>query len=477
MHLEQFFIDGLGCASYLVGDEGAAVAVIVDPDRDVQKYLDAAGVHGLTITHIIETHLHADHVSGNTELRARTGADIYIHEGAAAGFDHRPLREGDTLELGNVRLTVRHTPGHTPESITLLVTDLTRAKEPWMALTGDTLFVGDIGRPDLVGPEAARDLASQMYDTIRDEILPLSDGVMVYPGHGAGSLCGKALAPVRSTTIGFERHNNPALFPLEREAFMSFAVAGLPEQPANAGNIKVMNRRGPRPLGDIAPRPIPIEEAVGHFRNGAALLDLRDKDAFKAEHIPGAAHLELNDQLSNRVGFILPPNPSIILQFDDSARPDLPVLYRQAIYALARVGYENVVGYLAEGLDVWNDYGLPLASGDVQDVTPGELNTLLKASDEDRPLVLDVREPWEFARGHVPGARLVPLGQLGNRAAELDPARPVAVICATGVRSQSAAALLGRLGFATTYHVVGGTTRWAREGLPLERPGEIVSEG
>lgn len=469
MYLEQFFIDGLGCSSYLVGCEGAGVAAVVDPDRDVQKYLDTAAAHGLRITHIIETHLHADHVSGNTELQARTGADIYIHESAAAEFEHKPLREGDALALGNVRLTVRHTPGHTPESITLLVTDLTRAKEPWMALTGDTLFVGDIGRPDLVGLAAARGLASDMYDTIHEELLPLPDGVMVYPGHGAGSLCGKSIGAVRSTTIGFERHNNPALFPQERDEFIEFATAGLPEQPANVGDIKRMNRRGPRPLGEVQPRPLTIQASIPYFQSGAALLDLRPKAAFKAEHIPGAVHLELDDQLSNRIGFALSPDVPVILFLGEPTRPDLAADYRRAVYALARVGFDQVAGYLAEGLDVWGAYGLPLTSGDVQDITPAELSALLEKGNGSKPVVLDVREPWEFAQGHVPGARLIPLGELSRKVSDLDPSAPVAVICATGSRSLSAAALLGGKGFETIYNVTGGTMRWMQSGLPLER--------
>lgn len=469
MYLEQYFIDGLGCASYLVGCEGAGIAAVVDPDRDIRKYLDTAAAKGLTITHIIETHLHADHVSGNTDLQARTGADIYAFDGAGIEFDYKALHEGDILTLGNVQLTVRHTPGHTPESISLLVTDLTRAQEPWMALTGDTLFVGDIGRPDLVGLEAARGLADQMFDTIQDEILPLPDGVIVYPGHGAGSLCGKSIGAVRSSTIGFERHHNPALFPRERSAFIDFAVAELPEQPANVRRIKTMNRRGPRPLGEVKPRPITIQESIGYFQSGAALLDLRSKDAFKAVHIPGSVHLELDNQLSNRVGFVLPPEVPIILLPAGQTETEIADEYTRAVYALARVGYDAVVGYLAESLEVWDAYGLPLTSGDVRDIEPRELHKLLSNGNGDKPVVVDVREPWEYAQGHIPGAQLISLGELGTRIKELDNQTPVAVICATGSRSQSAAALLGREGFGTVYNVVGGTMRWMQSGLPLEK--------
>lgn len=463
MYLEQFFIDGLGCASYLVGCEGQGVAAVIDPDREVGKYLEAAEARGLSITHIIETHLHADHVSGNTDLANRTGATIYVHEGAEAEFEHESLAEGDVIKLGNVLLSVRHTPGHTPESITLLVTDKTRADDPWMALTGDTLFVGDIGRPDLVGIEAARELAGHMYETLHEEILPLSDGVMIFPGHGAGSLCGKSIGSVRSSTMGFERQFNPALAPREFDDFVTFAVSDLPEQPGNHTRIKQMNRRGPRPLGDVARRPLTVQAAVDQFRLGAALLDLRDKEAYRQEHIPGSVHLTADDQLSNRIGFVMPPNIPIVLLLED------PNDYEDVVYALARVGYDTVAGYLDDSLATWQAMGLPVTSGDVQDIQPDELQALLQSGNGDRPLVVDVREPWEFEQGHIPGAVLIPLGDLGRSVDDLDPQQPVAVVCATGSRSQSAAALFGQKGFETVYNVVGGTMRWLQRGLPLEK--------
>lgn len=459
MYLEQFFIDGLGCASYLVGCEGAGVAAVVDPDRDVQKYLDAASQHGMKITHIIETHLHADHVSGNTELAARTGAEIYVHEAAEALFPHHVLTGGDVITLGNVELRVRFTPGHTPESITLLVVDKTRADDPWMVLTGDTLFVGDAGRPDLVGIEAARDLAGHMHDTLHNEYLTLADGVLLLPGHGAGSLCGKSIGSVLSSTIGFERQHNPALQVHDREAYIEFATAELPEQPGNHKRIKQINRQGAQVLGEVVPRPLSVQEAVMRFRQGAALLDTRSKADFRAKHIPGAVHLEADDQLSNRVGFVLPSDLPVILML--SHEDD----YRAVVYSLARVGYDNIAGYLADSLEAWEGLGLPTTSGDVRDIDPQALNSLL--NEESPLLVVDVRESWEYAQGHVPGARLISLGELASRISELDPAQPVAVICASGGRSQSAAALLGQKGFETVYNVVGGTLNWMQQGLPI----------
>ena len=461
MYSQQFFIDGLGCASYIVGCEAKGVAAIVDPDRDVRKYLDAAASRGLTITHIIETHLHADHVSGNSDLAARTGAQIYVHEASGAEFPHQAVHDGDALELGNLRLKVIHTPGHTPESITLLVTDTTRSEQPWLALTGDTLFVGDMGRPDLVGAEAANGLASDMYHTMYEKILPLNDGLLIYPGHGAGSLCGKSIGSMRSTTLGYERISNPALAPRNKEEFVQYAVSDLPEQPGNHTRIKAMNRKGVKMLGDVAPSPLSIKEALPYFQRGAGLLDTRSKDEYVQAHVPGSVHLEADDQLSNRIGFVFPPDAPMILLLNDASD------YQRVVYSLARVGYENVVGYIAEGLDVWQSLGLPLAAGDVKDIEPQELQDLLQS--DARPVVVDVREPWEYKQGHVPGAILMPLGQLASLVGKLDTEKPVAVICASGSRSQSAAALLGQKGFKTIYNVVGGTGAWMYSNLPLAR--------
>jgi glyoxylase-like metal-dependent hydrolase (beta-lactamase superfamily II)/rhodanese-related sulfurtransferase len=464
MYTQQFFVEGLGCASYLVGCEAKGVAAVVDPDREVQKYLDVAAGRGLKITHIIETHLHADHVSGNTDLAARTGADIYLHEAGDAQFAHKPLKHEDVIELGNIHLKVLHTPGHTPESITLLVSDTTRAEEAWLALTGDTLFVGDMGRPDLVGVEAARGLADNMYDTLTQKILPLNDGLMIYPGHGAGSLCGKSIGSMKSSTLGFERKYNPALSPRERAEFVEYAISGLPEQPGNHTRIKAANRKGPKPLGIVEKRPITIRESIPHFQRGTGLLDTRSKEAYVQAHILGSVHLEADSQLSNRIGFVFPPDVPVILLLSD------PSEYEQVVYGLARVGYDNVVGYLSEGLEVWEKMGLPLTAGDIKDLEPLELHQLLQScTNGDCPVVVDVREPWEYRQGHVPGAVLIPLGQLSSRLNELDPEHPVAVICASGNRSQSASALLGQKGFKTVYNILGGTGAWMYSGLEVER--------
>lgn len=461
MYVQQFFVEGLGCASYLIGCESQGVAAVVDPQRDVHPYLETAHSRGLKITHILETHLHADHVSGNTQLAARSGAEIYIHEAAQAQFAHQTMKEGDVLQIGGVKIEVRHTPGHTPESVTLLVSDTTRSQEPWMALTGDLLFVGDVGRPDLVGLEAARDLAGDLYESLFEKVLKMNDALMIYPGHGAGSLCGRSIGSVRSTTLGYERQANPALSPRQREEFIEYMTNNLPEQPGNHQRIKAMNRRGPHQLGEIVPRPLSIPEAVPHFRKGAGLLDLRSKEAYISGHVPGSVHLLADDQLSNRVGFVLSPEQPIALLLEK------PADYARVVYSLARVGYDSVIGYLEGGMQAWEAAGLAVSRGDIQDVSPQELSELLKNGS--RPVVLDVREPWEYAQRHIPGSVLIPLGQLASRLEELDPSRPVAAICASGSRSQSAAALLGQKGFRKVYNVVDGMLGWQMAGLETTR--------
>lgn len=463
MYVQQFFTNGLGCASYLIGCEAEGVAAVIDPDQNVQQYLEAAAERGLRISHIIETHLHADHVSGNIDLAQRTGAEVYLHEAAGAEFEHRPTRDGDMLALGNIRLTVVHTPGHTPESISLLVSDLTRSEEPWMLFSGDTLFVGDIGRPDLTGQNASHALAGQLYSSIFDKIMPMADSLLIYPGHGAGSLCGRGIGSVRSTTLGYEKQTNPAMQERSKDDFVHYMTHDLPEQPGNHQRIKAVNKRGPLPLGDIRPQPLTIMEALPHFRRGAALLDTRSKEQYVTLHAPGSVHLPNDEQLSNRIGFVLSPDVPVVLLLAS------PEEYAEVVLRLARVGYTNVVGYLSEGITGWQQAGLPVASGDIRDLPPGELHHLLVNGNGSRPVVLDVREPWEYDRGHVPEAVLIPLGQLSRRVSELDPSRPVAVICATGNRSQSAAALLAQKGFETIYNVTSGMMGWQMAGLEMSR--------
>jgi hydroxyacylglutathione hydrolase len=459
MFFHQFFVEGLGCASYLIGCESQGVAAVIDPQRNVTGYLEHATRRGMKITHIIETHLHADHVSGNTELAARTGGRIYLHAACRAEFPHQPLLDGEIIQVGRINIQVLHTPGHTPDSILLLVSDTSRSPEPWLALTGDLLFVGDAGRPDLLGVKATRDLAGQLYTSLFEKIVPLNDGLLVYPGHGVGSLCGRSLGSVLSSSLGYEKRNNPALAIQGQPAFIEFMLHNLPEQPANHQRIKTINRRGAGILGQINPAQITLPEAIQLMHKGASILDTRSKEAYLHAHIPGSIHIPANEHLSNQVAYVLSPDlPAILLLESESS-------YAEVIYSLARVGYENVAGYLQGSIQSWQAAGLPVESDGIQDLMAAELNRKLSRGE---PLaVVDVREGWEFAQGHIREALHHPLGQFFDTEIRVDPHQAVAIICAIGNRSQVAATLLWKTGYTKVYNVLDGIAGWQNAGLDL----------
>jgi rhodanese-related sulfurtransferase len=298
-----------------------------------------------------------------------------------------------------------------------------------------------------------------LYDSLFDGLLKQDDSLLVYPGHGAGSLCGRSIGSVRFTTLGFERRNNPSLSIKEKDRFVAYMTSNLPEQPGNHRRIKEMNRRGPKLLGDVQRKPVAIRDSIPYFQKGTGLLDLRSKEEYVQLHVPGSVHLPADEQLSNKIGFVLHPDQPVILLLENEAD------YVPVIYSLARVGYDNVVGYLEEGIQGWQAARLPTTSGDIQDVSAAELNDLLKNGAN--TAVVDVREPWEFVAGHIPGAVLIPLGELANRIQQLDPAKPVAVVCASGSRSQSAAALLGQKGFAKVYNLQDGMYGWQMAGFEV----------
>ena len=291
MFFKQFSLDGLACQSYLIGDGDSAV--VVDPQRDVDMYLETAREHGMTIRHVIDTHLHADHVSGNTELAQRTGARLYIHPAAQAGYPHLPLAEGGEVRAGAVLLRALFTPGHTPDHISLAVTDSSRSDEPWFVLTGDWVFVGDIGRPDLLGEAAARRLAGQMFESLHAQLPALPDSAELYPGHGAGSLCGRAMSAKLSSTVGFERRFNPSLGIADKQAFIDALTTDLPAQPPNVPYIKQLNRDGPPVLGELAARHLGLAKVRARLKQGAVLVDTREPAAFGAGHARGALNIML----------------------------------------------------------------------------------------------------------------------------------------------------------------------------------------
>lgn len=448
LYLKQFVRDESGCAAYLVGSLRAGRAAVVDPQWYIEPYLQAAAAKGLRITDVIETHLHADHISGGRRLAAATGATIAIHAAAEVRYPHRSLRDGDIIDLGEVELRVLHTPGHRPDNITLLVTDRDRAPEPCAALTGDALFVGGVGRPDL-GGEAER-YASTLYDTLFDKLLKLPDWVEVYPAHVGGSACGAGLSGATSSTIGFERRYNYATQPRTREQFIALVTQELPPQPANCQAIIAKNR-GELPLVDPSLPPLSVEQVRARLAAGATVLDCRDPRAFGQGHIPGAINVALRaGAFGVRVGWVLTAETPLVLVLEQDA--DAP----DALHALAAIGFGALEGYLAGGMAAWQAAGQPVAV--LPQISVHELRERLQAAPG--LLVLDVREAGEYGAQHVRGAVNIPFWALPQRLDELPRDRPIAVVCEGGLRSSLGASLLERAGFRDLYNVAGGMAAW-----------------
>ncbi len=463
MHFKQFYLGCLAHASYLVGDDG--VCAIVDPQRDVDQYIEEAAARGLRITHVIETHLHADFVSGHVELARRTGASIHIGCRAEVDYPHESMSDGDELVLGRVKLRFLETPGHTPESMCVLVFDDLDDAQPSRVLTGDTLFIGDVGRPDLVGSKGhtSEQMAGMMYDSLREKILPLPDETEVFPAHGAGSACGKNISSALSCTIGRQRQSNYALQPMEKDEFVRLLTSGLAPAPAYFSHSAEMNRHGARPLDDLpAPPALTPDAAERAAEGGALVLDVRDSKSYGAGHVPGSVNIGLRGNFAPWVGNLVPVDARLVLVGDT----DSPV--SEAVMRLARIGYEDVLGQLDGGVDAWRASGREVRT--LHQMSVGDLSARVRTG----LAVLDVRRIGEHEAGHVPGATNIPVEGLSRRVAELDPDRELAVICQTGYRSSAAASLLERAGFTSLHNVVGGTKAWIDGGHAVES-GEPVA--
>jgi glyoxylase-like metal-dependent hydrolase (beta-lactamase superfamily II)/rhodanese-related sulfurtransferase len=454
MIFEQFYLGCLAHASYLIGSDG--IAAVVDPQRDVAIYLDAAREHGLRIAHIVETHLHADFVSGHQELAERTGAAIYLGEGSGATFPHRDVAEGDEIAFGQVRLRFLQTPGHTMESVSVVVTDLEKGDAPAAVLTGDTLFIGDVGRPDLSDSKTPQELARLLYDSLRQKILQLPDETLVYPAHGAGSMCGRNISADRNSTIGRERRTNYALQPMEREAFVEMMTQDLPARPEYFQRDVDYNRHGAAPLESLPPlAALAPRDAQARQSAGATILDTRTAMEYACGHIPGAIQIGLGGQFASWAGALLGLDRDLILVAEDRQTAE------EARMRLARVGIERVLGAVDGGIQGWTAAGLPLAM--TQQITVQDLHQ--SAGDF---AIFDVRRPAEWKAGHIPGAELHPLDALSAAAPTLDQSRPAAVHCKSGYRSAIACSLLEAAGFPHAVNVIGGIDAWAAAGFPTE---------
>ncbi len=457
MHFEQFYLTCLAHASYLIGSEGEAA--VVDPQRDVDIYLKAASEQNLEIRHIFETHLHADFVSGHKELAARTGAKIYIGAHAHAEFPHVPLTDGFEVKMGAVGLRALETPGHTPESICLVITDDDESSQPCAVLTGDTLFIGDVGRPDLSPTHTPRELAGLLYDSLHQKLLALPDAVTVYPAHGAGSLCGRAMRAERSSTIGTERLTNYALQIASREEFIAQLTANLPARPDYFLEDAEMNRSGAAALTELPPLPgLSPAEVEALLRQDANVLDVRPGDEFAAGHVPGSINIALAGQFASWAGGILGIHSKPVLIGDSDAQME------EARMRLARVGIEDLRGYLAGGVAAWQKAGLPMLK--TAQISVQELNQKLSEGNLRALDVLDVRREGEWQAGHIAEAQWRALDAFPHGLPVMDRARPVAVHCKSGYRSMIACGLLERAGYRNVINVAGGFDAWHAAKLP-----------
>jgi glyoxylase-like metal-dependent hydrolase (beta-lactamase superfamily II)/rhodanese-related sulfurtransferase len=455
MILKQYYLGCLAHASYLVADQVGGEAAIIDPQRDIEQYLADAEELNLTIGHVFLTHMHADFIAGHLELRDRVAATIHLGAQASAEYAFVPMADGDEVRLGRVRLSVLETPGHSPESISILVFDPEHGEHsPRAVLTGDTLFIGDVGRPDLRAALgwSADQLASMLYDSLRDKLLPLPDETLVYPAHGAGSLCGKNLSTDTVSTIGAQRTDNYALAPMSREQFVEIVTADQPDTPAYFTYDAVLNARERPTLDDALERelrPLSLGHLLELVAGGAQLLDARDQAEFEGAHIRGALNIGLGGSFATWCGTILDPGQAVVLV----AEPGREV---EAATRLGRIGFDTVVGYLAGGMQQLED--APELVDRIERITAGSLTEQLGAPDS--PLLLDVRAVPEYADAHIDGAVNVPLSQLAERIDELASDRTTVVYCASGYRSAIAASLLRREGLPRVANLVGGLAAW-----------------
>lgn len=452
MYVQQFFVKGLAHLSYILA--GKQNCAVIDPTRDVENYIKAAKDMGLKITHVIETHLHADFVSGHLDLKELTGAKIYAPKAGNCKFDHVPLQEGDTIEIENMELRVLETGGHTPEHVSYVVTDRSRGEEPVAVFCGDTLFVGDVGRPDLF-PGQAEELASSLYDNLNQKLLKLPDFCAVYPAHGAGSLCGRAMGAMRSSTIGYERRYNPALQHRTKESFQKSLLTGMPDAPDHFSRCSAINGKGPVLIGNLPEvRPLNPKECWKLKNDDHVVVDLRDYTTFGGSHIPGAYNLDFAGNFSTFAGWVLPPDKPLLLV--GGTLEDV----QQATIQLHRVGLDQVIGYLDGGIRGWANQALPLEH--IPQITVQELKGQLEHGDE--LVLLDVRAKGEWDGGHIEGSLHIPFPDCRTRYGEVEDKKPVVVICNTALRASLAASILTQHGINNLSVLSGGMTAWRAAG-------------
>ncbi len=459
MYFNQISVPGLGCQSYAIGCPAAKQMMVVDPKRDIQDYLDISREEGMRITHIINTHLHADHISGDQELRAATGADIYINEsGVQIEYSHKALNEGDLFELGAAKVEVLHTPGHTPNSISLLVTDKARSDEPEMILTGDLLFVGDVGRPDLAGEEILDEQVQNLFNSLYVKLADYPDHLEVFPAHGQGSLCGRGMSSKKSSTLGYERRANRMLAFPSFEEFKKDVTSGFPTRPKSFTHIISTNKKGAHLL-DTCPMdkglsPKQFEEMIA---DGAVVIDARDSAAYGGFHIPGSINIGFEKQLANWIGMVIDPGSDLLLVVND--RGD----YERMVTELHRIGYDQIFGYLSGGISAWLMSGRPV--NQMEQTSPQQLNARIQSG---APKIIDVRTPDEWAQGSLPNAMHLPLSDILNgKLPDANKKEELTMLCGSGYRSNIAGSILKRAGFEKIKSLAGGMFAYANAGLAI----------
>jgi hydroxyacylglutathione hydrolase len=457
MIVDRIYTPGLAQVAYLVADEAAGVTAVIDPRRDIETYREWAAERDLRIETILETHVHADFVSGARELAAATGATIFTSRRGEQEFPHHRLDDGDEVAVGHLRLRAFWTPGHTPEHLGYLLIDPDAGPDPIALFSGDVLFAGEIGRPDLLGPGQTQRLVEQLYDTVVNRLSQLPDDVIVYPGHTAGSPCGKKIGDAPQTTIGQEKRFNYAFQARSKEEFVQTVMEGMPRPPAYYPVMKRVNKVGPTLLRDLpAGKPLSVSEVAARQAAGALLIDARPADRFARGHIPGAVSVALGPNFAIWAGWLTPYDREVVLILDEDEQ------YEDALRELRRIGIDAVAGYLAGGIAAWQAAGKPVERMETVRVT--DLSSCLSAY-----TVLDVRDRTEWAAGHIAGAVNAPAGDLARgAAAPVNGSGPVAVICGTGFRSAVASSLLQQKGKHDIVNVEGGMDAWCAAGLPTD---------
>ncbi len=457
MIVQQFFVNGLAHCSYLLG--GAKTCAVIDPRRDIQIYLDTAKAMGLKVTHILETHLHADFISGHLDLAEKTGAKIYASKTGKGAFDHVALSEGDNFEIEDMELKVLETPGHTPEHICYVVMDHSRGEDPMALFSGDTLFVGDVGRPDLF-PSIAKELASKLYDSLHEKLVKLPDFCELYPAHGAGSLCGRAMSAKRTSTIGYEKKYNYAFQIKDRRKFIELLTTEMPEAPDHFSRCSDVNRKGPTLVRNL-PTCVPIEPVSFSKKiqeKNTVILDIRPYEAFGGQNIEGSYHIDFGSNFATFAGWVIPPDLNILLVAESATQAE------EAVIWLRRVGLDHTIGFLEGGMFEWAKAGL--STEHIPQLSSVELSK--RMSSGPKVTLVDVRAKREYQTGHIDSTINIPAPDLRKRYKELDPEVPTVVICNTGYRSSLGASLLKQHGFKDVSNLAGGMTGYNMAGYGME---------